>query len=138
MDPAAKAGSKTTIELMTKVSELSVAGSPYRIFPLMTWTVCVTSLQHYPETMKRKLFVNVPLVMGWIFGAMRMILSRETTSKFTMISYGSSLAGEIGHADKIPQAYGGKEERVLKELALPWAVEQKVAPTEQAEQLNRE
>lgn len=61
---------------------------------------------YYPETLSRKFFVNVPLVMGWMFTAMRVFISVETQKKFTVLSYGNALVNELGHG--VPEAYGGK------------------------------
>ena len=74
MDPSIKAASKQAIDLLSK---------------------------HYPETMRRKLFLNVPTVMGWMFAAMRLFVSAETAAKFTVVAYGNQLANEIGHADEV-------------------------------------
>ena len=79
MDPYAKAASKKTIE---------------------------TFQQYYPEMLSRKFFVNVPVVMGWMFNAMKLILSRETVKKFTVLSYGQQLATELD--ENVPTEYGGK------------------------------
>jgi hypothetical protein len=80
MDPRAKAASKKTIEILGA---------------------------HYPETLSRKLFVNVPLIMQWMFGAMKLIVSKETTHKFAVLSYGTHVAQELG--DKtVPKEYGGE------------------------------
>lgn len=79
MDPCAKAASKRTIELFQK---------------------------YYPETLSRKFFVNVPVVMGWMFQAMRPFLAKETVKKFTVLSYGNQLANELGMG--VPEVYGGK------------------------------
>src|SRR5438876_4589295 len=49
----------------------------------------------YPELLKEKFFVNVPLVMGWVFAAMKVFLSADTVKKFHPLSYGSNLAGEF-------------------------------------------
>jgi hypothetical protein len=79
MDPRAKAASKKTIELLGA---------------------------HYPETLSRKFFVNVPLIMQWMFGAMKLFVSKETTQKFAVLSYGSYVAVEL--SDKtVPKEYGG-------------------------------
>ncbi|KAK7508766.1 CRAL/TRIO domain-containing protein [Phyllosticta citriasiana] len=78
-DPHVKAASKRTIELFSKV---------------------------YPETLSRKFFVNVPVVMGWMFTAMKVLLPKETVKKFTVLSYGNQLASQLG--DGVPEAYGGK------------------------------
>lgn len=72
----------------------------------------------YPELLREKFFVNVPSIMGWMFSAMKLILSRNTTRKFHPISNGVNLAREFNHAvaDKIPKVYGGKGQD-LKENA---------------------
>ncbi|KAL7005881.1 Non-classical phosphatidylinositol transfer protein (PITP) [Cystobasidiomycetes sp. EMM_F5] len=101
MDPSVKAGTKAAIDLLTK---------------------------HYPETMKRKFFVNVPAVMGWVFSAMRLFLSKETVAKFTIVSYGNQLVHEIGHADEIPTEYGGNSPRHIKDMAQSYESE-KTAPS---------
>ena len=60
----------------------------------------------YPETLSRKFFVNVPVVMGWMFQTFKLILPKETTRKFTVLSYGNQLASELG--PNVPEVYGGK------------------------------
>jgi phosphatidylinositol transfer protein SFH5 len=65
-----------------------------------------TFSKYYPETLSRKFFVNVPVVMGWVFTAVKMILPKETIRKFTVLTYGKDLAGELGAA--VPEVYGGK------------------------------
>ncbi|KAH7380619.1 CRAL-TRIO domain-containing protein [Pyrenochaeta sp. MPI-SDFR-AT-0127] len=60
---------------------------------------------HYPETLSRKFFVNVPIVMGWLYSAMKMVIAKETVKKFTVLSYGNQLATELG--PNIPKVYGG-------------------------------
>ncbi|CAI6340576.1 unnamed protein product [Periconia digitata] len=77
-DPAVKAASKATINLLGR---------------------------HYPETLSRKFFVNVPVVMGWLFQAMKLIVAKETVKKFTVLSYGNQLAVDLGQG--IPEVYGG-------------------------------
>ncbi|KAI9782583.1 MAG: Non-classical phosphatidylinositol transfer protein (PITP) [Geoglossum umbratile] len=61
---------------------------------------------HYPEMLARKFFVNVPVVMGWVYASMKLLLPTSTTNKFTFMSYGNQLAREIGEG--IPEVYGGK------------------------------
>ena len=61
---------------------------------------------YYPETLSRKFFVNVPVVMSWLFNAVSLMLSKETLSKFTVLSYGTYLAGNLGQ--DVPGVYGGK------------------------------
>lgn len=63
----------------------------------------------YPELVKEKFFVNVPLAMGWVFTALKLFLSAETIKKFHPLSYGGSLAGEIPECGiQLPEVYGGK------------------------------
>lgn len=65
----------------------------------------------YPELVKEKFFVNVPLAMGWVFAALKLFLSAETIKKFHPLSYGGSLAGEIPECGaQLPEVYGGKGE----------------------------
>lgn len=63
----------------------------------------------YPELLREKFFVNVPAVMGWMFAAMKMFLSKNTTRKFHPISNGMNLAREFpGNLGRLfPKAYGG-------------------------------
>ncbi|CAO2647742.1 Nn.00g086640.m01.CDS01 [Neocucurbitaria sp. VM-36] len=77
-DPHVKAATKKTIEILGR---------------------------HYPETLSRKFFVNVPVVMGWLYSAMKMVIAKETVKKFTVLSYGNQLATELG--PNIPKVYGG-------------------------------
>ncbi|KAJ5562734.1 hypothetical protein N7461_001495 [Penicillium sp. DV-2018c] len=64
----------------------------------------------YPELLREKFFVNVPAIMGWMFTAMKYVLSRNTTRKFHPITNGVNLAREFSPlvAEKIPKSYGGK------------------------------
>lgn len=62
----------------------------------------------YPELVKEKFFVNVPLAMGWVFAALKLFLSAETIKKFHPLSYGGNLAKQIpGVGDQLPEDYGG-------------------------------
>ncbi|RVD82140.1 uncharacterized protein DFL_006574 [Arthrobotrys flagrans] len=102
MDPDAKAASKATIAV-------------FRDF--------------YPEMLSRKFFVNVPLLMGWLYKATTLVLPEATVKKFRVLSYGKELAAELG--DAIPEAYGGKGVKEIKELGDP--VKLSVAPVVEAE-----
>lgn len=66
-----------------------------------------TFSKYYPETLSRKFFVNVPAVMGWLFSAFKLVLSKETVKKFTVLSYGDQLVTELGK--DIPKVYGGEK-----------------------------
>lgn len=61
---------------------------------------------YYPETVSYKYFVNVPVIMQWMMGAMKMVMSKATVQKMTWTSYGEQLAQSLG--DGIPKEYGGK------------------------------
>lgn len=67
-----------------------------------------TLQSYYPETLSRKFFVNVPLIMGWAFQAMKLLAAKETARKFTALSYAEYLAGELGKG--VPKEYGGEAE----------------------------
>ncbi|RPA98410.1 CRAL/TRIO domain-containing protein [Choiromyces venosus 120613-1] len=62
---------------------------------------------YYPELLDKKFFVNVPLLMGWMFSAMKMVVNKDTFKKLYMLSSGGSLAGEL-NSETIPEEYGGK------------------------------
>lgn len=64
----------------------------------------------YPELLSQKYFVNVPAIMGWMFTAMKLFLSKNTTRKFHPITNGANLAREFpaALAESIPTNYGGK------------------------------
>lgn len=82
MDPAIRAASKAAIQ---------------------------TFAMSYPELVKKKFFVNVPLAMSWVFSALRLFLSAETIRKFHPIGYGANLAKEMYWVgEQLPEVYGGK------------------------------
>ena len=62
----------------------------------------------YPELLKEKFFVNVPVVMGWVFTALKVFLSKNTVRKFHPITNGANLAREFSYGSEIPKTYGGK------------------------------
>ena len=81
MDPAVKAASKETI------STFSMA---------------------YPELLAHKYFVNVPAIMGWMFGAMKLFLAPATLRKFHPMTSGATLATELPSiVSTLPKEYGG-------------------------------
>lgn len=105
MDPTIKAASKETIQIMSMA---------------------------YPELLKEKFFVNVPVVMGWVFAAMKLFLSPETVKKFHPLSYGSSLAGECkGWGEELPTVYGGKGKNADEGLTVKYTVAE-LADTKEA------
>lgn len=72
----------------------------------------------YPETLKEKFFVNVPAVMGFMYGIMKLFVAPKTAKKFHPMSNGAGLVHEFGDSqvaglgEKLPQAYGGKGEKL--------------------------
>ncbi|KAF5674873.1 phospholipid transporter [Fusarium heterosporum] len=82
MDPAVKAASKETISVFSMA---------------------------YPELLAHKYFVNVPAIMGWMFGAMKLFLAPATLRKFHPMSSGTTLATELKSiASTLPKEYGGQ------------------------------
>lgn len=100
MDPSVRAATKKTIDVLSTA---------------------------YPELLREKFFVNVPAIMGWMFTAMKMILSRNTTRKFHPITNGVNLAREFPAcvADRIPKTYGGKGPELKDESQTVQLVEDK-------------
>lgn len=70
----------------------------------------------YPELLKEKYFVNVPMVMSWVFTALKVFLAKNTVRKFHPITNGANLAREFNYCDDLPKEYGGKAP-ALKENA---------------------
>lgn len=63
--------------------------------------------ENYPETLSKKYFVNVPLLMGWVFAFFKAtgFMSAATLSKFEMLSSGD-LSAAFGK-DNLPLDYNG-------------------------------
>ncbi|OJJ48488.1 hypothetical protein ASPZODRAFT_130533 [Penicilliopsis zonata CBS 506.65] len=70
----------------------------------------------YPELLREKYFVNVPAIMGWMYAAMKVFLSKNTVRKFHPISNGLNLARELGPISSlVPAAYGGSGPELQKQ-----------------------
>jgi phosphatidylinositol transfer protein SFH5 len=52
--------------------------------------------RYYPETVSYKYFVNVPLIMQWMMGAMKALMSKDSIQKMTWLTYGNQLHTYIG------------------------------------------
>ncbi|KAH9828133.1 Phosphatidylinositol transfer protein SFH5 [Teratosphaeria destructans] len=66
----------------------------------------ITTFQaYYPETVSYKYFVNVPQVMQWMMGTMKMLISKDTFQKMTWLTHGNQLNQHLG--ENIPKEYGG-------------------------------
>ncbi|KAF3928636.1 Patellin-4 [Arthrobotrys entomopaga] len=81
---------------------------------------------YYPEMLSRKFFVNVPVIMGWLYKAITLVLPATTVKKFKVMSYGKDLQSELG--DEIPEVYGGKGVKDLKDLGEPLKLTEAAAP----------
>ncbi|KAI1765070.1 CRAL/TRIO domain-containing protein [Hypoxylon sp. FL1150] len=68
----------------------------------------------YPELLKEKFFVNVPVIMGFMYGLMKLFVAAKTIKKFHPMSNGGALSKEFaeskvpGLGEKLPAEYGGK------------------------------
>ncbi|KAI0160758.1 CRAL-TRIO domain-containing protein [Xylariaceae sp. FL1272] len=68
----------------------------------------------YPELLKEKFFVNVPALMGFMYGFMKLFVAARTIKKFHPMSNGGNLAKEDFCGSKVPigaqlpAEYGGK------------------------------
>ncbi|KAJ9196532.1 hypothetical protein DTO164E3_3408 [Paecilomyces variotii] len=82
----------------------------------------------YPELLREKFFVNVPAIMGWMFTAMKVFLSKNTLRKFHPITNGANLAREFSFADEIPKSYGGKAPELKESGATPRLSDEQPAP----------
>ncbi|GEQ68394.1 hypothetical protein JCM33374_g2062 [Metschnikowia sp. JCM 33374] len=65
---------------------------------------------NYPELLSKKYFVNVPLLMGWIFTFFKAtgLMSAATIKKFEMQNHGD-LSSSFGK-DNLPKEYNGGQE----------------------------
>ncbi|CCT69745.1 related to SFH5-phospholipid transporter [Fusarium fujikuroi IMI 58289] len=92
MDPAVKVASKETISVFSMA---------------------------YPELLVHKYFVNVPAIMGWMFGAMKLFLAPATLRKFHPMTSGTSLATELKSiVSTLPKEYGGQGPSVKEGMSV--------------------
>ncbi|KAL6691860.1 CRAL-TRIO domain-containing protein [Trichoderma pleuroticola] len=108
MDPSVKAASKETISVFSMA---------------------------YPELLAHKYFVNVPAIMGWMFGAMKLFLAPATLRKFHPMTSGTTLSTELKSiAPSLPQEYGGSGSPVQEGLTVTLAESTEAAKVEAAEE----
>ncbi|KAI5859555.1 CRAL/TRIO domain-containing protein [Durotheca rogersii] len=68
----------------------------------------------YPELLKEKFFVNVPAIMGFMYGLIKLFVAPKTIKKFHPMSNGAGLALEFPDSkvpalgERLPVEYGGK------------------------------
>ncbi|KAJ2933139.1 hypothetical protein H1R20_g3940, partial [Candolleomyces eurysporus] len=69
---------------------------------------------HYPETLYRKFFVNVPTLLSWIFWAFKAIIPSATMAKMSMVGSGDNALRKalLPYVDtkQLPRRYGGDAE----------------------------
>lgn len=73
---------------------------------------------YYPELLRAKYFVNIPLLMMWVFKFVRMRMDAKTADKFHVVHNGPDLASQLGQW--VPKDYGGsgkslQEQSISKE-----------------------
>lgn len=68
----------------------------------------------YPELLLEKYFVNVPAIMGFMYGVIKRFISPATARKFHPMGSGANLAREFEYGDQLPKEYGGKGETLEK------------------------
>lgn len=69
---------------------------------------------YYPELLYSKFFVNVPLILSWIYDLFKTFVPQETRKKFVVLNNGKKLSN---HLNDIPfENYGGKNKKTLSEL----------------------
>ena len=71
--------------------------------------------QNYPELLKHKYFLNVPVAMSVMYTFIKLFVAAKTLKKFHPISNGVNLAREMvttssvkGLGEMLPKEYGGK------------------------------
>ncbi|KAG6052756.1 hypothetical protein E4U17_005432 [Claviceps sp. LM77 group G4] len=108
MDPAVKTASKQTIQTFSMA---------------------------YPELLSHKYFVNVPAIMGWMFGFMKLFLTPATLRKFHPMTSGTSLSTELKSlATSLPKEYGGQGLSVKEAETVHLVDEAEAAPQEMESQ----
>jgi hypothetical protein len=66
--------------------------------------------QNYPELLKEKFFLNVPAIMGFLYGFMKLFVAEKTRKKFHPMSNGGALNREFESwlGKMLPKEYGGE------------------------------
>ena len=69
---------------------------------------------NYPELLKEKFFVNVPTIMGFMYGLMKLFVARKTIKKFHPMSNSKMMINEFAESKvdslgkQLPPEYGGE------------------------------
>lgn len=71
---------------------------------------------NYPELLSKKYFINVPLLMGWVFGFFKAtgLMSAATLKRFEMLNHGD-LSSAFGK-DNLPAEYNGGQKTTVPDL----------------------
>ena len=74
-----------------------------------TETIKVFALA-YPELLKEKFFVNVPAIMGFLYGFIKLFVAEKTRKKFHPMSNGGAMDKEFDAwlGKMLPKEYGGQ------------------------------
>lgn len=92
---------------------ISFLRSPPQVKSASTETIKVFAA-NYPELLKEKFFVNVPAIMGFVYGFMKLFVAAKTIKKFHPMSNGSGMVHEFseskvsGLGKQLPPNYGGE------------------------------
>ncbi len=84
---------------------------------MMSRLADTSAFRYYPETVSYKYFVNVPLVMQWMMGAMKALVSKDSIQKMTWLTYGNLLCAYVG--DDVPKLYGGNSASLTEKALTP-------------------
>ncbi|KAI5951190.1 SFH5 [Candida jiufengensis] len=71
---------------------------------------------NYPELLSTKFFINVPLIMGWVFTFFKTIriINEETLKKFQVLNNGNLT--EFLPSNELPKSYGGSSGKSIFDL----------------------
>jgi phosphatidylinositol transfer protein SFH5 len=118
------------LSLSTATKPITAEYDPYKIFQIhdyksisffrqsqqvknaSTETIKVFAA-NYPELLKEKFFVNVPVIMGFMYGFMKLFVAKKTIKKFHPMSNGKAMVHEFGESkvsslgEQLPPDYGG-------------------------------
>jgi hypothetical protein len=70
--------------------------------------------QNYPELLKEKFFLNVPAIMGFLYGFIKLFVAEKTRKRFHPMSNGGALNREFESwlGKMLPKEYGGEGPRL--------------------------
>ncbi|OBZ66750.1 Phosphatidylinositol transfer protein SFH5 [Grifola frondosa] len=72
---------------------------------------------HYPELLSRKFFINVPMLLTWIFWLFKPLISAKTLAKMSVVGNGPETIGAallpVIDASELPRRYGGQAADLL-------------------------